>query len=195
MRKSLEDPTVKGILLLLGVGTVLVGTILMPTLPMALKPIIDFYKKRQRENDLKQWNRFNQARLKFVLKRLHQQKVVEISEEDGVSIIKLSDKGRVKFLKYKMEEIMVDKPPRWDGKWRLIIYDIRKEKRILSEIFRSFLKKMEFLKLQRSVYLTPYKCGEQIEFLRQYYGLDKEVLYLVVEKIENEKAYKDYFGI
>lgn len=195
MRKSLEDPTVRGILLLLGVGTVLAGTILMPTLPMALKPIIDFYKKRQREKDLKQWNRFNQARLKFVLKRLHQQKVVEITEEDGVSIIKLSDKGRVKFLRYKMEEIMIDKPPRWDGKWRLIIYDIRKEKRILSEIFRSFLKKMEFLKLQRSVYLTPYKCEEQIEFLRQYYGLDKEVLYLVVEKIENEKAYKDYFGI
>lgn len=195
MRKALEDPTVRGILLLLGAGTVLAGTILMPTLPMALKPIIDFYKKRQRENDLKQWNRFNQARLKFVLKRLHQQKVVEITEEDGVSIIKLSNKGRVKFLKYKMEEMMIDKPPRWDGKWRLIIYDIKKEKRILSEIFRSFLRKMEFLKLQRSVYLTPYKCDEQIEFLRQYYSLDKEVLYLVVEKIENEKVYKDYFGI
>lgn len=90
---------------------------------------------------------------------------------------------------------MIDKPPRWDGKWRLIIYDIRKEKRYLSEIFRSFLRKMEFLQLQRSVYLTPYKCDEQIEFLRQYYGLDKEVLYLVVEKIENEKAYKDYFGV
>lgn len=87
MGKSLEDPTVRGILLLLGVGTVLAGTILVPTLPMALKPIVDFYKKRQRENDLKQWNRFNQARLKFVLKRLHQQKIVEISEEDRVIVL------------------------------------------------------------------------------------------------------------
>lgn len=195
MKNALENPTVKGVLLLLGVGVVLAGTIMVPTLPMALKPLIDFYKKRQREKDLKEWNRFNQARLRFVLKRLHQQKVVEVSKEDRVNIVKLTDKGRVKFMKYKLEEIMIDKPPRWDGRWRLIIYDIGKEKRVLSEIFRSFLNKMEFLKLQRSVYLTPYKCDEQIEFLRQYYGLDKEVLYLVVEKIENEQVYKNYFGI
>lgn len=195
MKHKLENPTVKGVLLLLGIGTLLAGTVLVPTLPMAIKPFIDFYKSRQREKDFKEWNRFNQPRLRFLLKRLHQQKEVEISEENGATIIKLTNKGKLRFLKFKLEEMIIDKPPRWDGKWRLIIYDIGKEKRHLSEIFRTFLKRMEILKLQKSVYLTPYKCDEQIEFLRQFYGLDKEVLYLVVSKLENEIAYKNYFGI
>lgn len=195
MKNTLENPNVRAVLTLLGVGTILAGTVFIPTLPVAIKPIIDFYEKRQRKNDFKQWSRFNQPRLRFILKRLYQQKVVEISEEDGETIVKLTDKGRVKYMKYRLEEMMIDKSPKWDGKWRLIIYDIGKERRVLSEIFRSFLCKMEFLKLQRSVYLTPYKCDEQIEFLRQFYGLDKEVLYLLVEKIENEQAYKNFFGI
>lgn len=190
-----DYPKVKLVLSLLGVGTFLAATILMPTLPMALKPILDEYKRRQREKDLKAWERFNMPRLKQTLKRLYQQKVIDIEEQDGESRIKLTDRGRVRFLQFKMEEMMVEKPPRWDGKWRLIIYDVEKKKKFASDSFRRLLKKMEILRLQKSVYLTPYSCEEQIEFLRQYFGIGKNVLYLVVQELENDSAYKTYFGI
>lgn len=190
-----DYPKVKLVLSLLGLGTFLAATILMPTLPMAVKPILDEYKRRQREKDLKEWNRFNMPRLRQTLKRLYQQKIIEIEQQDGMATIKLTDRGRVKFLQYKMEEMMVEKPPRWDGKWRLIIYDVEKKKKFASDSFRRLLKKMEILRLQKSVYLTPYPCEEQIEFLRQYFGIGKDVLYLVVQKLENDSVYEKYFGI
>lgn len=193
MAPSLKNPTVRDVLLLLGVGTLVVGTIAIPALPMAVKPVIDFYKQRKHQKEAKEWARFNQWRLRKILKRLYDQKTVEIIENGDKSCIRLTEKGKIRVLSYKLEEIMIKRPPKWDGKWRIIIYDIQKEKRLLSEIFRRFLRKMEFLKLQKSVYLTPYPCDKQIEFLRQYYGLGEEVLYLVVEKLENEQAYKEYF--
>lgn len=195
VKEILESATVKEILVLLGVGTFLAASIALPALPMAAKPLVDAYKKHQQQKEFKEWNRFNQTRLRQTLKRLQQQKIVEIIDENGEACIKLTDRGRTKFLRYKLEELTINRQPKWDGKWRLIIYDIKKEKRLLSEIFRNFLKKMECLKLQKSVYLTPFPCEEQIEFIRQYYGLGKEVTYIIAQKLENEQVYKDYFGI
>lgn len=192
---KLIDPKVKDILLVIGASGVVAASILLPVLPMALKPILDLQKQKRKNEREKEWNRFNQSRLKQSLKRLNQQKIIEIKEKNDGIYLKLTDKGKTKLLRYQLEEMMVEHPPRWDGKWRLIIYDIKKEKRGISEIFRKMLRKMEFLQLQRSVYLTPYPCDQQIEFLRQFYGLGEEVLYMVVQKIENEEAYKKYFSL
>ena len=195
IKKILESPKTKDVLVLLGVGTFLTASFIAPGLPMAVKPIVDHYKKRQREKEQKEWARFNRSRLREILKRYHEKKVIEITEDGENSCIKLTDKGKTKFLKYKLEEIMINHPPKWDGKWRIIIYDIPKEKKTWGEIFRKYLQKLEFLKLQKSVYLTPYRCEDQIEFLRQYYGLGKEIIYIVAQKIENEAVYKEYFGV
>lgn len=195
IKKALESPKTKDVLILLGIGTFLAASIVAPGLPMAAKPVIDYYKKRQQEKERKEWNRFNQGRLKQLLKRLYDQKVIDITEDGENSCLKLTNKGKTKFLKFKLEEIMVNHPPKWDGKWRIIIYDIPKEKKTWGEIFRKYLQKLEFLKLQKSVYLTPYRCEDQIEFLRQYYGLGKEIIYIVAQKVENESVYKEYFGI
>lgn len=195
MTKDDKKPNVKEVLTLLGLGVFLAASIVIPTLPMAAKPIVDLYRRKQSEEKFKLWNKFNQRRLKHLLKRLYEQKVIEVKDTEEGTQIKLTEKGRVKFLKFRLEEMMLEKPEKWDGRWRIIIYDIKKEKRIISEIFRSFLRKLKFLKLQKSVYLTPYPCKDEIEFLRQYYGLDKEVLYLELRELENENVYKEYFNL
>lgn len=192
---NLEDPKTKEVLKLLGLGIVVAASLVLPGLPQGIRPIINYYKKKEREDQYRYWNRFNKYRLKQLLKRLYEQKIIEVLEEDGIPAVKLTEKGRVRVLKYDLEEMFLEKPPRWDGKWRIIIYDISKQKRQLSELFRKFLRKLEFLKLQRSVYITPYPCKEQIEFLRGYHGLSKEILYIEASDLENSQVYKNYFGL
>jgi len=90
---------------------------------------------------------------------------------------------------------MIQKQKHWDGKWRLIIYDIQVQKKKAQQLFHKMLKKFQFLQLQRSVYLYPYNCEDEIEFLRQYYKIGENVIILTINGLENEKAYKDYFGL
>lgn len=87
------------------------------------------------------------------------------------------------------------KNKKWDGKWRIIIYDILTGKKEQANLFRRTLKRLKFLKLQKSVYITPFKCYDEIEYLRQACEVDREVLMLTVSGLENEKAYREYFGI
>lgn len=184
------DPKVKEILAILRAGTFLAASIIMPGLPMAIKPFLD--EKRKREEN--EWKKFNAWRLKQVLKRLYQQKLVEVVEREDISIVKISDKGKKKLLKFNLDEMELSHK-KWDGKWRIIIYDIFTSKRQEAELFRKTLKRLKFLKLQRSVYLTPFRCYDEIEYLRQVCNIGKEVLILTVSGLENETAYREYFGV
>ena len=121
-------------------------------------------------------------------------KLVEVKEEKGIPIIKITHKGKQKLLRYNIDEMALDEST-WDGKWRLIIYDVAKAKRANSEMFRAMLNKLRFLKLQKSVYLTPFKCKEEVEYLKLLFDIGDEVQILKVGDLENEGAYRRYFGI
>lgn len=189
------SPKIKDILFLLGSGVFLSSLIMFPGAGLGIKALYDVYEKFKRGKELKEWDKFNYSRLRFALRRLQKQKMIEIVEENQNSIVRLTQKGKMRTLKYNLEDMAIGKPPTWDGKWRLIIYDITKFKHKQQSAFRHMLRKLRMLSLQKSVYLTPYPCGNEIEFLREYFDVGAEVIYIVAEKIENDQVYKRYFGL
>lgn len=141
------------------------------------------------------WRQYNVSYLKRTLKRLEQQKQIEIVVQNGKQYIQLSKNGKRKILRYSLELLTIEKPKRWDGKWRLILYDIPSTDRRLSEFIRETLKNLGCYQIQKSIYLFPYPCFDQIEFLREFHCLGNKIQYMIVEQIENDSAYKTYFGL
>lgn len=181
------DPITKDILLLLQAGKFITAKIIIPNLPDKIKPFLGM-------NQDNEWNNYNTWRLRQVLKRMHKQKLVEINETSEGFVVNISEKGKKRLLKYNLETMHLQNK-KWDGKWRIIIYDIYSKKKNERKMFYKMLKQLKFLKLQRSVYLTPYQCQDEIEYLRQICNIDSEVLMLTASGLENETAYKEYFGI
>lgn len=189
------SPKVRDILELLGKGILLSSLFLFPGAGLGIKAIYDVYEKANKNKELQKWERYNLPRLRYILNRLRRQKLIEVEEQNGYSIVKLTYKGRLRTLKYKIEEMALEIPKHWDGKWRLIIYDITKFKKRQQAAFRRMLKKLQMLPLQKSVYLTPYSCVQEIEFLREYFDVGEGVIYIIAEKIENEEVYRCYFDL
>lgn len=188
--KKKIDPKVKDILVLLGAGAFLAGSIIMPGLPLLAKPFLD----RKREEERNEWKKFNTWRLRQVLKRLHEEKLVEVFETKDGQAVKITSRGKQRLLLYNIDDLVLVKK-KWDKKWRIIIYDVDESKKYLRDVFQLMLRKLEFLQLQKSVYLTPYPCENEIEYLRQIYDLGKNVAILTINGLENEQAYKEYFGL
>ncbi len=189
-----EYPSSKEIIYLLGMGMILVGTILMPGLGYVAGAIARAKRQSDWEQSQKEWKKFNPYILKRNLQRLREQKVVEMVERDGQQIIRLTQKGQTKYLKFTLQNLSLT-GKNWDGKWRIIIYDIAKFKKNQVSAFRNVLKYMNFFRLQKSVYLTPHECDKQIAYLREYFGIGDEVILIRADKIENEMFYKQYFGL
>ncbi|PIU03395.1 hypothetical protein COT44_03045 [Candidatus Shapirobacteria bacterium CG08_land_8_20_14_0_20_39_18] len=176
-------PYVKEILCLLAVGTFISGTLVFPGLPIALAPLV------------KEFDKYQGGRLGQTVKRLKKQRLVEVTEKNGETEVKITQEGMVRALRYRIEEMKINKPKRWDKKWRLIIFDIPEEKKWFREIFREKLKQLELYRLQDSVWVSPYPCFNEIEFLRQLYQIPIEVRYVLGEKIDNEVDLKEYFKL
>lgn len=181
----------KTILKLVGVGAFLMAAMVMPGLPLVLKPFID--EKRKEEYEV--WKRFNIPYLKRTLLRLNKQKLVEIGEENNKQVVKITNQGKQKIIKMALDELVVEKPKMWDGKWRLVSFDLpeklAKERKKLVEYLRAW----GFYPLHKSVYLHAYPCFKQIEFLKEYMGIGEYVRSFAVSKIENDKLFKDFFGV
>ncbi len=178
-----NDVRTREILKLLAAGAVIALSFVIPVAPMALAPfVVDS-------------NKYNKKRFNQIIGRLNKQKLIEISEESGQTVVKITDEGRVRALRYKMAEMEIKRPKAWDRKWRMVIFDIPEKYKRMREIFRQHLKLLGFYPLQKSVWVHPYSCFDEIEFLRQIYHVGVDVTYVVAERIERAEELKDRFDL
>ena len=180
---------VRDILFLVGSGAFLAAAVVMPGLALLIKPFL----KDERAHEV--WKRFNIPYLKRTLERLQKEKLVRLGEKDGKQVAEITQAGRKKILRYALSETEVIKPKLWDGKWRLISYDIPLGKTRLRKSFRNYLLAWGFYPLHESVFLHAWPCEEQIEFLIEYLGVGENVRIFLVSKVENDKPFKSFFGL
>lgn len=121
--------------------------------------------------------------------------LIKFEKEGGKNFIRLTEKGERELLKYQLRETTIQKPKKWDEKWRVIIFDIKEKRKIIREGLRQELRNLGFVKLQNSVWVFPFECEEVIILLKSYFHIGKDVLYMTVERIENDKWLKEEFGL
>lgn len=113
----------------------------------------------------------------------------------GQKVARLTAAGKQKLKNYQLEDLEIKKPKKWDGKYRLIIFDIKEWKRSTREKLRRWFSQLGLIKLQNSVWVYPYDCQEIIALLKANYHIGNEVLYVEATKIENDWWLKKAFGL
>ncbi len=78
-------------------------------------------------------------------------------------------------------------PQKWDGKWRILIFDIPEKYKKRRDFLRNKLKELGFEQLQESVWVFPHQIPKALDWLIEEIGLKINVRYLVVESINYEK--------
>lgn len=109
----------------------------------------------------------------------------------GNKYLELTPRGKLELFKY--QDSLFQRPKKWDGLWRVVIFDIPKNKNRTRDVVRFHLKKIGFIQLQKSVWIFPHNCEEIILLLKANFKFGKEVLYMEVKTIENDKAVRKHF--
>jgi len=89
----------------------------------------------------------------------------------------------------------ITKPKRWDRKWRVLIFDIPEERKVVRERIRKILSGLGFVRVQDSVWLYPYDCEDIIALLKTDLRIGKEMLYLIVDMLEGDEAFRNHFSL
>jgi hypothetical protein len=109
--------------------------------------------------------------------------------------LRLTQKGEVALHRLELSDYHIQKPKRWDGRWRVLIFDIPEKRRGLRDKVRRTLMHIGFIRAQDSVWIYPYDCEDLITLLKADFKIGKDLLYLVVEQMEYDVIYKKHFEL
>ena len=109
--------------------------------------------------------------LSKALKRLRENGLIDFIDEKEL-VLRLTDEGKTQALwaKLKFEE------EEWDGKWRIIIWDIPEKKRAVRDLLRSKLKELGFKHWQKSVWASKVNCTQLLRDFLKKVGIEDWVM-------------------
>lgn len=141
------------------------------------------------------WREINKEKLRKEIKNLYRSKLIKKKENpDGSYTMVLTEKGKLKALTYHFEKIRIE-GKKWDGKWRFVVFDIPEKLRKGRDALRDKLKELGFYELQKSVFIFPYPCKNEINFIIEFFNLRKYVRFGTIDFIDNELHLKKIFNL
>ena len=140
--------------------------------------------------------KYSNKQISSVFDSIKRQRLIEyICDKDGKTTVKITKKGETRLRAFDIELMKIKKPNKWDGKWRLVIFDIPMRFTKGREALRYHLKELDFFQFQKSAWIYPYPCGDEIIFIANFFGVEKHVEVLTVESILRDERLKKHFHV
>lgn len=174
-------------------GTLSVTGVLAVALvaPNAVR-LFDYLNPISRTNSI----RFNQ-RIVQALLRLERRGLIRITGEGKKREIHLTTQGEELIDKLYAGAYVIPLPVRWDGKWRLVMFDVPEKRKKVRDTLRMLLRSAGFIHFQDSAWVQPYPCDELVTLLRSHLESGKgEIRYLTASLAdESDYALRKHFNL
>ena len=181
---KIHSPTKQKVLLLLATGVVLGFSKSFRNQRYILK------------NLSKVWKEIDRQYLYRILREFNQDRLVSYDEKnDGTIQIILTEEGRKRVLSFQIDSMKINRPAKWDRKWSLVTYDIPEKKKPAREALREKFKELGFYEWQKSVFIFPFPCRDEIDFLTEFFEIRSHVRYAELINPTNEAELKLHFGL
>lgn len=166
------------------------GSPMRPTAPILIDGIIKILRE---DRKLKA----EEKKVKRILESLEKKEIISLEKIGDEVFVRSIDKKNPQVIKYSIKALLDFKKKKkvWGGKWYIVFFDVPEAQRNKRNYMRNFLVKMGFYPYQKSVYLFPYECEEEINLIKKIVESGKYMKYIVAEKIEDEKMAKMFFNL
>ncbi len=134
--------------------------------------------------------------VKSTLGRLAKRGLVVFEQRGAKKYARITPAGQELLAREEqLAALRLQKGKRWDKRWRVIIFDIPERRRGVRDRLRAIMQTSGFYRLQDSVWVYPHDCEDFMALLKTDLKLGASVLYMVVEKIENDSKLLEHFNI
>ncbi len=173
--KRIYSPTKMKILLLLQAGVALSFAGTLPKQFRILGELAD------------EWKDVERTYLSRIIREFYTDRLVSMTEnEDGTITAVLTEKGKKRVITFNFSRMEVKVPEVWDGLWHMVIFDIPEKYKTARLSLRDKLLALGFFQCQKSVYIHPFSCADEVDFISNFFEVGRYVRYGVMTHITNE---------
>jgi CRISPR/Cas system-associated endoribonuclease Cas2 len=157
--------------ILVNILKLLAGGVLIPAVFIAPRTgiIIDHFLKEHKIKGKPYY-------FKRMLKQAKEKKFVQIIEKNDETFLEITELGKKTLYKYNLDNLKIEKSGKWDKKWRIIIFDIPEKFRLARVTLSNKLKEMGFYRFQKSVFVYPYECEKEVNFITSLFDIKNFVI-------------------
>ena len=171
---------IKVVLAMAAVGGALTLAIVAPGIIGGLSKIAKASKREKRERYSRLWHSFY---------RLKKERMLEyVGERDGKMTYRLTKNGSIKLKHFLLETLEIKTSIKWDGGWRVVVFDIPEKLRKARRAIQAKLAELGFYPMQKSVWVHPFSCEEEVEFLKDFFRIKPFVDILLVKEMPNGRV-------
>lgn len=139
---------------------------------------------------------FNERQVRRSVYYLRRKGLVKfLKKSNGVCEIKITKKGEIKLAEFSIENMKIVRPDRWDGKWRVVIFDVPERLRGARDAMRRRLKELGLYQLQQSVFAYPYEVTNEILFVGAFFEIERHIEILTVENMLDDVHLRRHFDL
>lgn len=129
------------------------------------------------------------------IKRWEARKLFEAKKRGRETFYHLTPFGCRQINRYRFKTLEIS-DKKWDGWWRVVIFDIPESKRLARDALRRKLIFFGFYSLQKSVFICPFECRREIEILGDYFNVSEYIeLFSAHLPRQQEEKLKRFFGL
>ncbi len=169
----------KEILFIAVAGPIILSSLFLPNAAQMLKPLIKWRKN---------WNKIDKFRLYEAINRLNKKRLIELIEKNNKFYIKITGGGKQLIKRFDYDNLELPRPKSWDKKWRLVIFDIPDKNKKERHFFSRKLKEIGFYPMQESVFIYPYDCHDEIDFICEFLSVNRYVNYCLIEFLDKREG-------
>lgn len=186
-QKSKRAKQIKGLVTKTALGLLLVGGGLVV---LAMAPGLGVALKLVDPNPRKAILKIERA-----LRNLTKDGDVEISYKGKEKQYRITPSGAQKLAQLEFKEYQPTNFKKWDGKFRVVCFDIPETDKYTRTLFQTKLSELGFYRLQNSVFVYPHNCKELIVLADKAFGMRNWVRVIVAETIDNEQHLMNFFKL
>ncbi|OHA83136.1 MAG: hypothetical protein A2937_01055 [Candidatus Yonathbacteria bacterium RIFCSPLOWO2_01_FULL_47_33b] len=182
MEKQTRNERTEMILnILLGVG-LLTTAIVAPN-------AVQLFKYFTPKNNRDRW------KIKQSFVRLEKNGFVKKKTTKGEEYYSLTLLGSKRAKRYQLDSMKIASQKKWDGLWRLVMFDVPEEKKMARRGINLVLKKLGCVQYQKSVFITPYPCIKEIDFVGECFDARKHIRVITAQNVEGVEQIKKVFKL
>lgn len=129
------------------------------------------------------------------IKYLEERNRVTIQKRGDLKVLLVTQQGKIALDEDSIWDLQIERPWRWDHKWRLIMFDLPVNYSRQRMPFRAKLVDFGFRVYQKSVFIYPYECRKEVFAVAEMYGVREYVRYIVAEEIADMHKFAKEFDL
>lgn len=129
------------------------------------------------------------------LEKLKERGYVEFKIIQGEEYLVLSKSGKEKMKSKEVLELKLPRQPKWDKKWRVILFDIPERFKTARRALSFQLRSMGAVPFQKSVFVFPYHCKKEVEFVSNFFGVGPYIRYMEAKIMGDDESLRKHFNL